>query len=74
MPLGFQNNPMSPILLFCIGVLLFMWVVTFFQWIWNITVPDIFKLPKINFWQAFRLLLLSAMLFGGSWIRLGAGG
>ena len=33
--------------------------------LWNLTMPEIFKLPQIKFWQAFRLFLLSALLFGG---------
>ena len=33
--------------------------------LWNLTMPEILKLPQIKFWQAFRLFLLSALLFGG---------
>ena len=40
-----------------------------FQWLWNITMPDVFNLKKINYWQAFRLLLIAALLFGC--VRLG---
>ena len=35
------------------------------QWLWNITMPDVFGLKVISFWQAFRLLLIATMLFGG---------
>ena len=35
------------------------------QWLWNITMPDVFGLKVITFWQAFRLLLIATMLFGG---------
>ena len=31
----------------------------------NITVPGIFQLREIKFWEGFRLLLLSCILFGG---------
>ena len=48
--------------------------IAIFQWLWNITVPDIFKIRKIGFWEAFRLLLLSAILFGGSFVRYKSGG
>ena len=36
------------------------------QWLWNITMPKVFKLSPITFWQAFRLLLIAGILFGGS--------
>jgi hypothetical protein len=29
------------------------------------TIPDVFGLKKITFWQAFRLLIMAAILFGG---------
>jgi hypothetical protein len=32
--------------------------------LWNYTMPVIFKLPEINFWQAICLLILSRILFG----------
>ena len=35
-----------------------------FQFLWNITVPEIFGLMRIRYWQAFRLLLMASMLFG----------
>ena len=36
-----------------------------FNWLWNSTIPEIFGLPKIGFWQSFRLLLIVSILFGG---------
>ena len=45
-------------------------VVALFQWLWNITMPQVFNLNTVTFWQAFRLLLISSLLFksggGGS--------
>lgn len=35
-----------------------------FKWLWNITMPQVFNLKMITFWQAFRLLLLAGILFG----------
>ena len=32
--------------------------------LWNALLPEIFKLPQINFWQAAGLLVLSRLLFG----------
>jgi hypothetical protein len=34
------------------------------EWLWNWLVPGIFGLPRIDFWQAWGLLVLSGMLFG----------
>lgn len=39
-------------------------VIAFFQWLWNITMPEVFNLNTITFWQALRLLLIAAFLFG----------
>ena len=33
---------------------------------WNITMPEIFGLKLITYWQALRLLLIAAILFGGA--------
>ncbi len=35
-----------------------------FQLLWNITVPEVFGLRMIRYWQAFRLLLMASMIFG----------
>lgn len=35
------------------------------QWLWNWLMPDIFGLKAITYWQAFGLLFLSKLLFGG---------
>lgn len=37
-----------------------------FQWLWNITMPEVFALKEITFWQALRLLILTSFLFSGS--------
>ena len=36
-----------------------------FLWLWNITVPQVFGLKTITFWQAFRLMLIAGILFNG---------
>jgi hypothetical protein len=56
---------MSPVALLFVLVLLFL-VPLVFGWLWNMTCPDVFGLPKITYWQAFRLLILAAFLFGGA--------
>lgn len=34
--------------------------------LWNMTLPELLSLKHINFWQAFRINLLCALLFGGA--------
>jgi len=35
------------------------------QWLWNWLMPDIFGFKEISYWQAFGLLFLAKLLFGG---------
>ncbi len=35
------------------------------QWLWNWLMPEIFGLKEISYWQAFGLLFLGRLLFGG---------
>lgn len=60
------------ILLLPILVLVVVIITTaLFQYLWNETMPDVFGLNAITFGQAFRMLLISAMLFGvGTLIRI----
>jgi len=47
-----------------------MVVTAVFQLLWNMTMPQVFGLKAITFWQAFRLILISGILFGsGAWVR-----
>ena len=39
------------------------------QWLWNITMPQVFGLKRISYWIAFRLLIIADLLFSGSHIR-----
>jgi hypothetical protein len=50
-------------------VAIFVVMVFVFQLLWNTTMPQVFQLRQIAFWQAFRLLLIASIIFGGSWIR-----
>lgn len=61
--------PLRLFVLIIAGVAIFLLIAALFQWLWNITMPDVFNLKKINYWQAFRLLLIAALLFGC--VRLG---
>ena len=53
------------ILLIPVFIALFFALIGLFQWLWNITMPQVFNLKVITYWQAFRLLLIAGMLFGG---------
>ncbi|MBN1615625.1 MAG: hypothetical protein JW950_14275 [Deltaproteobacteria bacterium] len=37
----------------------------FVMWLWNWLMPEIFGLKQISYWQAFGLLFLGRLLFGG---------
>lgn len=58
------------ILLFMAIGLLFL-VAALLQYLWNTTMPQVFNLKEIDYWQAFRLLLIAAILFGGPNIAMG---
>jgi hypothetical protein len=35
------------------------------KWVWNMLMPAVFGLSEINFWQAFGIVILAKLLFGG---------
>jgi hypothetical protein len=43
----------------------FVVFVLIFRWIWNRTVPAVFGLKQITFWQAVGILILASILTGG---------
>ena len=43
----------------------FVIFVLIFKWIWNRTVPAVFGLKTITFWQAVGILILASILTGG---------
>jgi len=43
----------------------FVVLVLVFRWIWNRTVPPVFGLKEITFWQAVGILILASILTGG---------
>lgn len=53
--------PLNILLFGAIAVFLISVVTALFQWLWNITMPDMFRLKRITYWQAFRLLILAVM-------------
>ncbi|MDO9536259.1 MAG: hypothetical protein Q7J85_13270 [Bacillota bacterium] len=54
----------APVILLMIVALFFL-IVALLQWLWNITIPEVFGLKSVSYWQAFRLLIIAALLFGG---------
>lgn len=48
-----------------VGLLVLIIFTLIFRWIWNRTVPAVFGLKQITFWQAIGILLLASILFGG---------
>jgi hypothetical protein len=59
---------MAKILLIVLVVLLIIVLILLsillFKWLWNITMPQVFGLREITFWQALRLILIASFLFG----------
>ena len=35
------------------------------KWVWNMFMPAVFGLSQITFWQAFGIVILAKLLFGG---------
>lgn len=51
---------------FIILILLWFFLVpAILKWLWNMTMPELFSLKEINYWQAFRLIIISSILTGG---------
>ncbi len=48
-----------------IGLLILFILSLIFRWLWNTTLPDVFGFKAITTWQAFKIMLIAAMLFGG---------
>jgi len=57
-----------------LGILVVMVATALLGWLWNITIPDIFGIRQITFWEAFRLMLIAALLFGGPFAQIDLGG
>jgi hypothetical protein len=60
---------MDPIPLLALSVggalLVFIIFVFVFRWIWNHTMPAVFGVKQITFWQAVGILILASILTGG---------
>jgi len=50
-------------------VVVVFFVTALLQYLWNTTMPEVFSLKVITFRQAFRLLLLAALLTSGGLVH-----
>lgn len=57
--------------LILLAIALFFFLVGLFQWLWNTTMPQVFQVAEVGFWQAFRLVLIGSILFGGGRFSFG---
>jgi hypothetical protein len=39
-------------------------LILIFRWLWNSTMPEVFGIKQLTFWQALKILILAAILFG----------
>jgi Ca2+/H+ antiporter, TMEM165/GDT1 family len=70
---GFSGGGLGLVILVPIIITLYFFFVWIFQLLWNWTMPQVFRLRPITYWQAFRILLIAEFAFGpGSWIRFGS--
>lgn len=61
-----QPNVFGGLVLLLLGIVVLLLVLTLLlHWLWNITMPEVFGLKEITYWQAFRLLIIAGLLFGG---------
>lgn len=51
-------------LVLILGVIAALVSAALLEWLWNITIPDIFGIREITIWEALRLMFISALLFG----------
>lgn len=68
-----QGGDTVVIILLWIVVVIFV-VPAVFQWLWNMTCPQVFDLSRITYWQAFRLLIMAGLLFGEAHLLFQSGG
>jgi hypothetical protein len=64
--LGSMLNLAGPdfLIILFLGLVLIFILPAILQWLWNMTIPQVFGLRPILFWQAFRLMIICGILFG----------
>ena len=60
-----NENVLGAVIGLIIGLVLVAILVVIFRWLWNSTLPEVFGVRELNFWQAFKIMLLAGILFGG---------
>ncbi len=45
-----------------VGIGVFFALTTLFRWLWNTTMPEVFDLKQLTYWQALRLLIMILMV------------
>ena len=53
---------------FLLFLFLAVWILiipALLKWLWNMTIPELFGLKELRYWQAFRLLIIASLLTGG---------
>jgi hypothetical protein len=62
------GSPINAALIIILSVILGIGVLFLFnlvfKWIWNITLPEIFGIKEVTYWQSFRILVIVWLLFG----------
>jgi hypothetical protein len=48
-----------------VGLVIISIITLIFRWLWNTTMPEVFGVKSLTFVQALKIMLISAMLFGG---------
>jgi hypothetical protein len=48
-----------------VGLIVISIITLIFRWLWNTTMPDVFGVKSLTFGQALKIMLISAILFGG---------
>jgi len=59
------------IIILLLFILLFI-VPAILGWLWNMTMPELFNLKEISYWQSFRLIIISAILFSPGMVNFNA--
>jgi hypothetical protein len=55
-----------------LGIAILFVAAALLEWLWNMTLPEVFGLSAVTYWQAFRLILIASILFGSpGMVRVG---
>lgn len=62
------------VLVIAAAIVTFLILAAILEVLWNMTMPDVFGLREIHYWQSVRLMLISAILFSPSFVRFNLDG